>query len=222
VPCGLFGLVLLSGCGVADYESKMLKAQIRLKRYEEEKELLAEPLIIPSRENKEGKRKTIANVFLRPPKGIVSRAANADNPRDNLLYSYNPRSAREAGAVAMVELAAGSQKAFEGQVLRCFNTGGKAYPKARAHAVRHPLREVPMNFETTEFEHGQYFYSINICRIPQTAIAIVYWLDKKQTASATRAVELSLESFAVEQEADRLRAAYGKDSPLLVPQHPVR
>src|SRR5258707_15411387 len=84
-------LMLVSGCGVGAYESKMLEAQARMKRFEEESALLdPAPLVIPQVEKKDGGKVPIANIYLRPPRGVNSEAANAADPRLRLFYTYDP------------------------------------------------------------------------------------------------------------------------------------
>jgi hypothetical protein len=215
--CWLGGLLLASGCGVADYEGKMLSAQKRLERYEEESRLLGNPLTLPSRDTKDAGKQRIAHLFLRPPKGISTTAENESEPRNRLLYSYRPRSANAAGGVALVELAAGDQKDFAAEVLRCVNPSGKA--ASRTREVRHPLRQTATTFETTEFEDDQYFYTVNVWRGAKNQIAVVYWVFKDRRAGASKAVDLSLESFAVDAEASRQQKSWHL-SPLKMTEPP--
>src|SRR5258708_7608333 len=101
-------LLAACGCGLGDYEGKMTAAQERLKRFEEEFRLLDGPLSVPTVEVK-GSRVPVANLFLRPPRGIATQADNENDPRGRLLYTFRARS----GPFAWMELAfGGDEKEF--------------------------------------------------------------------------------------------------------------
>jgi hypothetical protein len=208
-------LCLAVGCGAAEYEGRMLDAQARLARYDEEARLLDDrALAMPTREDKEGAHVRIANVFLRPPKGIGSQPSK--EPRLGLLYSYQPRE-NTASTAAQVELAFSDQKEFKTNLIRCFNTTTK--PTERKRSFRQPGREAPLTFDTTEFEDDRYFYSINVWGDGKTQVAVVYWLFKNQASAASRAMDLSLENFGSGADADRQSALFNRGSPLKqVPQ----
>jgi hypothetical protein len=208
-------LLLVSGCGVGAYESKMLDAQARVKRFEEESTLLEkDPLVIPQVEKKEdGKdpvKVPIANVYLRPPLGINSKAVNETDPRNGLLFTYDPRQPKAAGPVTRVELALGDQKEFVAEVLRTFGAPDK--PAFRPRPFPGATPESVTTFETLELDDGTYVYSINIWRGQRIQAAVVYWMGREQRGLAAKAVEVSLGTFAVDEEADRRRALQGKAS----------
>jgi hypothetical protein len=207
-------VLFAGGCGVADYESRMVDAQKRLEHFEEASRLLDSPLVPPLTVTKEGSKVPIANMFLRPPKGIADKPA--DEPRMRILYSYRRRT---AGPVLWVELAFGNQKEFAGEVLSCFGATGKT---SQQRTVRDPVRNATNTFTTTEIEDEQFFYSINIHQDGKSQIAVIYHVPRGQRGAAARAVELSLASFAVGREANRQRDLYAKGSPLQVPREVSR
>ncbi len=201
----LAGLALvLSGCGLADYEKRMEKAQADLQRYEEENRLLDKPVYVPSQKDKG----PLANVFFRPPRGISSTAANENDPRGGLLYSYLPRYDRAAGPFNRVELAfGGEQKEFTADVLKALNCNQTA---TRQRTVNVPWRKTPLTFDTVEFEDERNFYSVNVWTGPRSKVAIVYGLAKEQRTAGNRTMELSLASLAVDGEVKARRDALEK------------
>lgn len=209
-------LLLVMGCGVTEYENRMVRAQYRWQRYEEENRYLDDPLILPSREDKAGGKLILPpSIFLRPPKGISSQPENPNDPRARLLYSYRPKQAK-TDTFLLVELAVSEgNERFRDEVLGSFGAAGNRTSKQRK--VNPPGRE-PLTFDTIEFEDGQTFYSVNFYRVkPQDAV-VVYWVKQTQKAQSQRILELSLGTFALGLEADR-RRQYGGRSPLDVPGH---
>src|SRR5687767_7030153 len=86
-------LLVACGCGLDDYERKMVEAQERLKRYEEEERLLGPAIVIPSRTDGKGEEKEpiLAGLHLRLPAGLKTEAANEKDPRSRgaaKLYTF--------------------------------------------------------------------------------------------------------------------------------------
>jgi hypothetical protein len=228
----LAGLLLLGlGCGVADYESKMILAQQRLERFDKEDKMLGQPLVIPKHLDKLEIRRPWANLFVRPPKGIrpqfVETDAEEPEPvlRGSLLYDYVPPAKQTAGGVARVELAFGEQKDFVAQLLGNFT--GTSDPKKSQRTFRPTGRQMGITFETIEMEGTDggidYLYSINRTATQSgVQIAIVYWVIKSEVGKvkASGLLDISLESFALEEDANRSRELFARGSPLLVPQRP--
>jgi hypothetical protein len=198
-------LVLASGCGVHEYEKKMLESQVRLQRWEDESRILGGPIGIPYR--KAGDTELpIANMFLRLPKNIYNQPE--DKPRENFLYVYSEAA---PGVLARVELAAGDEKDFVSNVMRYYRGSGK--PTTHTTSVKAPGRETPTTFETTEMEDDKYFFSINI-HTGSTKVAIIYWVNKNQKANAKKVIETSLQTFAADSEARKQMDLYRRGSPL--------
>jgi hypothetical protein len=228
---GLLGLLLLaSGCGVDDYEKKMIEAQHRIARFEEEDRVLGRPLEIPKHTDKNDIKRPWANLFFRPPKGISYQPVESggDNSevvlRGGLLYDYLPPPKTTAGGIARVELAFGEQKPEElrTEVMRRFTSTSN--PQSRQRSFRIQGRQTGTNFETIEFDGNDegidYFYSINLTHNKEVSIAVVFWVLKGQQGATIRLIDMSLESFALDEEANRARELFSRGSPLLVPQHP--
>jgi hypothetical protein len=192
---------LVCGCGLADYEQQMVSVQARQQHIEEEARLLdGSPLRMPVREDKNGTKAAVADLFLRPPAGIGNVPTNEADPRGGLLYSYLPRQGKMVSAFARVEFAVGDlkNKDFAGDVLKTFTATSK--PTSRQHKLHAPGR-LPHSFETFEFQDEQFFYSVNVMRGSYRQVAIVFWVtppDKKEASK--RAIQVSLESLAVDNE----------------------
>jgi hypothetical protein len=198
-------LALVGGCGVHEYEKKMLDSQIRLQSWEEFSRLLGGPIGVPTRVVEEEQR-PIANMFLRLPKNLYSQ--QEEKPRANILFVYT---AASPGPVDRVELAAGDQKDFEAEVMRNFASDGQV--KTRETVVRAVGRETPTKFVTTELRDEKFLYSINIWT-GSTKVAIIYCILKNQEASAKKYMDASLQSFAGDREAGVQRDLFLKGSPI--------
>jgi len=91
----LGGIVLvLAGCGLEEYESRMIRAQEKVKRYDDLNAVLDDALEMPKHsvtEKQPGGRETTKempwDVFLRPPLGIKSKPVG--EPREGILYHYS-------------------------------------------------------------------------------------------------------------------------------------
>src|SRR5262249_7527406 len=138
------------GCGLDAYEAKMLDAQRRLARFEEESKHLGEPLAIPVDEGKTPPA-PLADVFLRPPKSVQSQPKQ--EKRNDLLYVY-PRAA--GGPVTGVELAFGAgEKEFAKRVLDQFDGDKPAWQKRQ---FRGPGRESVV-FDAAEWDGERASYA---------------------------------------------------------------
>jgi hypothetical protein len=204
---------LAGGCGVHEYEKKMLDSQIRLQRWEEEGKVLGSPFNVPTRKNAEGDEESIVNLFLRLPKNLENSPETDKRgtpiQRNNLLYVYKEGS---PGPVSRFELAVGDQKDFATDVLRL--CPGKVTTRQTSYKVAG--RENPTNFETFEVttEGGdKYFYSINIWN-GSTKVALVYWILKGKEAAGKQLVEASLQTFGGDKEASVQRDLFRRGSPV--------
>jgi hypothetical protein len=192
--------LLLSGCGVADYEQKMIETQKRQQYYEEVTRLLGPSLRVPAPANKEGKKVALADMDIRPPMGIDVKCANENEPRGGMLYSYHPRKPKAAGAFALVELAFGDPKQKDWAV-ELHKAGWPSInrPAPRPTVVNRVGRP-PVTFQTTEFQDNDFFYSVNHWQGKRRQLAVVYWVQRSQAAASKRVLTLSLESFHGEGE----------------------
>jgi hypothetical protein len=198
----LVGLgLLVCGCGLADYEQKMIDTQTRQQRWEEENRVLGGELRVPAPVNAKGKRVALADLFLRPPVGILTNPTDENNPRAGVLYSYSPPKGKLAGPFAMVELAFGDlkDKDFIVELIKkgwgVVNHPAPAQRQVQQQNRPGPPPPPPRVFLSTEFEDNQYFYSVNVWRGPKQQVAVVYWVLRAQKEASKRAIQLSLESF---------------------------
>ena len=189
----LLGL-LLCGCGLADYEAQMKETQARLQEYDRTNKLLDEPVVLPG-----------ANVFFRPPRGIQKTAEG--EPRDGLLYRY-PARPSGAGPFLFVEVAvAANRPDFAAEVLRHYPASGQALAFPTGHP-RPPEHRTPLKFDTHEFDGDEATYSVNVYQGAASQVVVTFALAKGQRATADAALNRSLESLGVGEEADRLRQEY--------------
>ena len=208
--------LFLAGCSVSDYEAKMLDAQNRLIRTEENNRLLeAGSIVIPVRLEK-GIPYQDLHIFLRPPKGISTTTSNEGNPRARLFTTFPPARHGSAGPFSLVEIAFAPLKdtAFEKNVMAVFTASGQ--PTNRTRTITPPGR-APLNYSTVEFEDATYAYSVNFLKGPTSQVAIVYWFSRASKPLASRAIEVSLTSCGIDGDAAGLRAT--PPPPLAVPQH---
>jgi len=195
------GLLLLAlpACGLSDYEALMREAQQREEHFRTEQKYLDEPVQIPMEKNKEGKDVPIVNVFFRPPKGISSKP----EPSQGLLWRYS-LAPKSGGDFTRVEMAfATDDKEFAQNVLNKYQA---------EENFQAPQRDPPLAFSTWEFNDPENGYSINITKGGRTQVAIVYVFGKGRHDALRTAMDLSLQSLAVDQQAPTARQKYSQKS----------
>jgi hypothetical protein len=186
--------VLLGGCGLADYEARMKDTQARLQEYDQTNKLLDEPVVLPK-----------ADLFFRPPRGIHKTAEG--EPRDGLLYHY-PAHSGGPGPFLFVELAvAANRPDFTAEVLRHYPSSGQALAFGPGHP-RPPDHRTPLPFDTREFDGDEATYSVNVYQGARAQVAVTFAIVKGQRAAADLALNRSLESLGVGEDAERLRQEY--------------
>jgi hypothetical protein len=210
--------LVAGGCGLADYEEQMAEAQERVERFDKENKVLGDPLAPPTKvkEEKVGDGQprtvlvTVANIFLRAPKGIQVKAE--DEPYRGLLYHYPAAGPAGPDAVGFTDLyvaAAGDDlQKFQEDVLRAFPTDGK--PRKYKRSIAAPGRADPLEFDVTEFDSGDHTYVVHFYPTGRPTLALVYRLARGRRQSADPVLELSLATFAAGPEADRLRQSYNQ------------
>lgn len=188
-------LATVPACGLSEYEARMIETQKRADHFYEESKYLDEPVKMPIEKDKDGKEKSLANVFFRPPKGIDA----TPQPRNDPIWRYNPR--KDGSNFAYVEMAfAQDDKDFVTKVLN-------NYPPQPRQA------QTSLPFDRWEFNDGGFSYSVNISKSGPTKIAIVYVFATKVREQANKAIELSLRSLAVDQQIPAARLKYAQKSP---------
>src|SRR5262249_7845692 len=153
--------------------------------FEEESKLLDGPLTIPAPAPKEKGAPAPPQLFLRPPKGIAAACSNEKEPRNRILYTFPPRGVGSAGPFVNVEVAVGDKsKEFWEEVVRSYG------PSGHLKQTQRPGRQ-GVTFQSTEFEEGQNFYSVNLWRGPDHQVAIVYTIHRGQRDRAEEALKKS-------------------------------
>jgi len=232
-------LLLAGGCGLAEYEAKMKETQDSLDRYDEETHLLDEPIFVPLNPKKEGEDEVrpVVEIFFRPPRGV--RQLFDAKPLDGLLYRYGrkpyvppppPIHFADTPAprrVIIHEPVPGIQevlvawqvpdpnkkqlelKEFAGQVLKLLPIA-KADKPLYTRAANSPGRP-PFSFQTYDVEDqaGNHL-SVNFVMGTKTFVAIVYKIEKGKKAAADKAIQLSLETLAVDEDVSQARNSYSK------------
>jgi hypothetical protein len=222
----------LCGCGLADYEAKMIDAQKRAQRLEEEARNLDEPLNMPTKKEKTGDVEVevpVADVFLRPPRGIGPTPDK--NPVNSLIYRYGPRtaaptvpgtpasSAKSFADIVAVGLAFGNNRPdFTKEVLNAFQPAGQVTRANRE--VHHPDRPAVSVLEALEFDDARFSYSVYVGQGGTTQVAVVYWITKGHRSAVSTPLTFSLESLALGFDTFAARQAYARQ--VLGPGFPRR
>jgi hypothetical protein len=199
--------VLPAGCGLAEYEGRMKETQARLQEYDQTNKLLDAPVVLPG-----------ADLFFRPPRGIRKTAEG--EPRDGLLYRYPPR-AGGAGPFLFVEVAvAANRPDFADEVLRHYQPSGPVLAFGPGNP-RPPEYRTPLRFDTREFDGDEATYSVNVYQGAAAQVAVTFAVAKGQRAAADGALNRSLESLGLGEDADRLRQEY-RTAPWRLTEAPPR
>jgi hypothetical protein len=200
-------LLAVPACGLSDYEALMLKSQENEKRFREEEAYLGGPVQMPTQKNDKGEEQTVANIFIRLPKGVDTKPR--PEPRENLMWQYLPRGGSNFEAV---ELAFGGEdKDFSQQVVGLYHSEGQFTQSTRQ--IVPAGQQNPISFDTWEFSTGQNGYSINVTQNRTKPVAIVYIYNKARIETVKKTIELSLQSLAVDTQVGPARQRYNKKSP---------
>lgn len=208
-----FGLALLllavPACGLSDYEARMREAQEREERFREEQKYLDVAVQIPKRKNKDGKDEPVANLFFRPPKGILPKPeAQARNGLSAWRYSRG----KGGSDFVYVELAFPEDAAnFANTVVSNYTSSDQA--THRRQSITPPEQEKPLLFDIWESNSGQAGYSINVLQGSRKPLAVIYHYSKGRSQDVRKAIELSLQSLGVDKEASAARLRYNQKSP---------
>jgi hypothetical protein len=208
------GLLLLAvpACGLSDYERLMRESQEREKFFQDEQKYLGKPVEMPTHQvqtdkDKEAREEAVANVFFRPPKGIEAKPK--PEPRNGRMWQY-PADSRGSD-FSYVEMAfAADDKDFADEVMKCYQASEQ--PTRSTHQFTPSGQDTPLLFDSWEFSNGQAGYSVNILR-SNRPIAVVYIYNKARRDNALKAIEVSLQSLAVDQQVILARQRYNQKTP---------
>jgi hypothetical protein len=199
----LAGTLCAGGCGLSEYEGQMATEAQRVQRFDEEMKYLGAPLD-PPKIKSGNKEVDPPALFLRPPKGIVTEPDTNLGPPPYARYiaRSGAKSTERAGVTDMyLALAPEGQKEFATAAVQALAQVSGV--KART-ITKQPPDTDPLTFSAYENSGAGFF--LYICQSSGYQLAIGYQTDK--TASATKAVDLSVESLVVEGRAAKLRKAY--------------
>jgi hypothetical protein len=192
LPAALFA-VLAGGCGLGEYERKMLEQQARVERLERENKELAAPLELPAGDGEESP----PDVYLRPPKGIRSKPEK--DLWGGLLHIYPA----EGGNFAGVYVGWGKKDSFKSDVLRLVGGSGA---RASAHKTAPADGRKELALELTAVESGDRL--THLYYEPRQRVAVVYAAEKAKWNA--QAVQFSLNTLAFGADAARLRGEYAR------------
>jgi hypothetical protein len=217
---------VLSGCGLSDYEAKMVSEQKRVQRFDDEAEFLDEPVEIPVKKEagSTGQPSTQVDVFFRPPCGISSKPETTTRGE---LYRYlHPASQPVFGPRAKIDPKR-ALKDLVSEVDLGVSIGGEGndfFKKVQqAYGLQKPTfvpeTKQPPGHNRLEFQKTTFtdtstpplVYSIYLCSLQNVHIAMVFLVpqDKASNPDSGKTVEkmidLSLQSLAVGQEATEKR-----------------
>ncbi len=201
---GLFA-VLCAGCGLNDYESKIVEEQQRVERFDKENKELGAPIDLPERKEKEKdkeKESWPVEIFLRLPKGLSPK------PQENLYNGafHYQRDGKGDFASAYVLMTPKAGQAEE-EALRAF--GAPQNGSAGSLEVM-PFKGPPVQLRSHVFDIGTWRYHLYVD--PTKQVAIVYLTETTSTAKGaiTEAIKTSLQTLALGGDALRAKGEYHK------------
>jgi hypothetical protein len=194
-------LLLAAGCGLEDYQARMLDAQARADRADAEAGKLDEPLTLQVQ--------GAPDLYVRPPRGI--RPSPEDNPKNGFIYRFPRRDPNDKPAVTdlFVAVAVGRPD-FPAEALYSKEAG---VPRLRE--VSPPGRPA-LAFDVYQYDASSDFALVT-CVLRDAPgdlqLALTYRVDKarleKEVEPLTPCLP-SLESLAVGPEAAKARQAYAR------------
>jgi hypothetical protein len=195
--------LLLTGCGLADYENKMAEEQARIQRIEEENKNLDEPVEIPPPKKENDKEPKIPEFFFRPPKGI-GRTASKDL-YGGLLFVY-PRVGNAEGTKEVYVGFSKGRKDFLKDVLKIFPSNP---PAKKSLTERTPPGRNPLRFETITVEDVGSTVILHTLPYDDQLLLVGFRVDHKaESSQLSKRMEMSLESIGVGFEAGKMRRQY--------------
>jgi hypothetical protein len=215
--CPLSFVLALTGCGLADYAGQMSSEAARVRAWDEESALLGPGVKMPELPKKDDKDMGW-NVFLRLPRGVsdAPKTAGENSSQAKLFGSLVQYEGSNALGIANVYLGVSEQKDFENSVFNYFSvaSGGTDIKVPRSATVINAVGQAlppEVSVKQRLAEGPQNNYSFNFYEHGGTRVAVVFQLDKTNSARANAAILASLATLGVgDDEAPRLRNAYTK------------
>jgi hypothetical protein len=204
--CLLLAGLACAGCGLGEYEAKMLAEQQRLERFDRDNRLLGDPVSAPAAWARA--TSSIPELFLRLPRGV--RPAPDENPWNDPLFHY-PGDGRPFDRVF---LAWGGGKDLRADVEKLY----AAAKKSPLTATTTPLPGAPaltltgFAAEEAPERDGRQFVSY-VYFDPTGRLAVVYRVDRGRLGQGvTDAIQASLDGLVLGAEAGPLRAEVDRRS----------
>lgn len=231
-------LLTLTGCNLADYEQRMLDAQIATKQRDEELKMLEGPLDLPAPKD------TYLDIFFRGPRGINPSPENRDKPLAGWIHRYapngtssTPMTPTQPNLPAMPPLPQPGGAVLPGaqskpdallemfvayrveQTITVPDDFIKQFPRAgvpeKKNKTISPPGFTPFEVETWECSAADlksaYLFAFARHREQNLSFALVYRTEPGRASYFTRTLDVSLQSLVVGPEASKARAAYEKD-----------
>jgi hypothetical protein len=96
----MLAVLFMLGCGLSDYEDRMLKSQTYVLNKDHEDQILGAPLAPPPKLSPEGQKsgQPVVDLYLRPPRAINSQYE--PNPYSDIMWRYPTTTQGQAGLTA--------------------------------------------------------------------------------------------------------------------------
>ena len=198
------GLLLVTGCGVSDYQDKMIQEHEMLLYLDRQAKTLDVPLKVSDRteKDKDGKEYVALrgkDVFVRPPKGIrVDPEKKPPQQYGNLLQQYLPAPRATTGPFKEVCVAASTKSLedFRKDVVRAYGVDKDVNP-SKVTVERGPGQN-PLTFQQVRIEadNGTNEWIINFLPDPKIKLAVAFKVSKGDTQHSDT-MKMSLASVAV-------------------------
>jgi hypothetical protein len=198
----------LAGCGLSDYEEKLIQEQRRMDYVVEENKLLAGPIELPAPEGDE----KLPDVFFRPPRGI-SRTP-VDDSGFTPLFTYRKDRPDCLFDAVLVYVSTKDRREFWTEALRPFAGIGPSDFVPDPNPPQ-PVAGKAIPYETATGQGAHANCSLYGYHGTGAYVAIVYCLAAGRTDEGQARTEkrYSLASLVVGPEAKKRRAYFTSETP---------
>ncbi len=167
----------LAGCGVRDYETQMQKAEVRIRRFDDENRLLGIPLTFPPLNS------AAPPPFLRPPLGVASTCQ-----KDEIPYHFPAN----GGVCLDVYVALGDDPATVKKMIEDrFDVPAQPWQPVTIN----PSNRKPIIFEAVEFNDSRNAAAAFRAYVHQSAGVVFHFLKVNREA-ANPSLQMSMETYA--------------------------
>jgi hypothetical protein len=188
------GLLLVFGCGMADYEAKMSSEAKRVERYDREEKLLGPPVEMPKGENDKAAK---WHIFLRLPRPLPATPGTSSQP--DMLTFQSP----QGGLFFYALLGVFPDQKLE-PILERFKK--PTFDSYRAETADNTLESLG-RYYTDDGAHYLWIYPF---RYSGGIVVVVFSPDGNKINEANEAVRASLATLAIETGATLARHDYNR------------